>query len=237
MHDQGTVHGDLKGVLSNPSVTLPQPNLPDPKANVLVDQNGHACLAGFTFLTIAKDLPTDPSPAAQYGTVRWMGPELLDPGMLGLGNTPPTKKSDCYALGMVIYEVLSGQRPFALYRDFTVIQMILEGDHPKRPQGGKGKVFTDDMWGILERCWKPRPRDRMSAEAVLLGLEEHPPLRRPSSKRDRGVETDSDEELESDSDDQSESSSDDQSDNVTEGSDCTFSPAHPRLIFNFPCAV
>jgi len=38
------------------------------------------------------------------GTLRWMSPELLDPAHFGSkGN--PTCESDCYALGMVIYEV------------------------------------------------------------------------------------------------------------------------------------
>jgi len=42
------------------------------------------------------------------GTVRWMSPELLYPekfGILGSENDRPTRESDCYALGMVIYEV------------------------------------------------------------------------------------------------------------------------------------
>jgi len=42
------------------------------------------------------------------GTRRWMSPELLYPEKFGMpeseGNRP-TRQSDCYALGMVIYEV------------------------------------------------------------------------------------------------------------------------------------
>ena len=42
------------------------------------------------------------------GTYRWMSPELLDPERFGIpeseGNRP-TKQSDSFALGMVIYEV------------------------------------------------------------------------------------------------------------------------------------
>ena len=50
------------------------------------------------------------------GTLRWMSPELLDPESFGLKNSCPTKESDCYALAMVIYEVLSGQAPFPSVR-------------------------------------------------------------------------------------------------------------------------
>lgn len=39
------------------------------------------------------------------GTSRWMSPELLDPERFGASDDRPTKESDCYALGMVIYEV------------------------------------------------------------------------------------------------------------------------------------
>jgi len=42
------------------------------------------------------------------GTRRWMSPELLDPERFGMPESEdnrPTRQSDCYALGMVIYEV------------------------------------------------------------------------------------------------------------------------------------
>ena len=37
------------------------------------------------------------------GTVRWMSPELLYPARFG-SNGRLSRESDCYALGMVIYE-------------------------------------------------------------------------------------------------------------------------------------
>ena len=42
------------------------------------------------------------------GTHRWMSPELLDPEFFGIPQSEgdrPTRQSDCYALGMVVYEV------------------------------------------------------------------------------------------------------------------------------------
>ena len=39
------------------------------------------------------------------GTIRWMSPELLDPDRFKVSDSRPTKQSDCYALGMVVYEV------------------------------------------------------------------------------------------------------------------------------------
>jgi len=34
-----------------------------------------------------------------------MSPELLDPERFGVSDDRPTKQSDCYAFGMVVYEV------------------------------------------------------------------------------------------------------------------------------------
>jgi hypothetical protein len=42
--------------------------------------------------------------ASSGGTLCWMSPELLDPPRFG-SNGCPTRESDCYALGMVVYEV------------------------------------------------------------------------------------------------------------------------------------
>ena len=41
-----------------------------------------------------------------YGTIRWMCPELLDTVRFRADGRP-TRESDCYALGMTIYEVSS----------------------------------------------------------------------------------------------------------------------------------
>ena len=42
---------------------------------------------------------------AAGGTFRWMSPELLYKAGFGAKDSRPTMQSDCYALGMVIYEV------------------------------------------------------------------------------------------------------------------------------------
>ena len=92
------------------------------KANILVNRDRRACIADFGLSTITG-IVTRATPGASQvslisndslmsftggGTRRWMSPELLDPERFGMpeseGNRP-TRQSDCYALGMVIYEV------------------------------------------------------------------------------------------------------------------------------------
>ena len=100
-----------------------------------------------------------------------MSPELFDPEEFNLKDNRQTKHSDCYALGMVIYEVLSGQAPFSKYHRYSVVVRILKGERPERPQGEEGAWFVDDIWSIVERCWKARPGDRPSIKDVLRCLE------------------------------------------------------------------
>ena len=101
-----------------------------------------------------------------------MSPELLNPDRFGFGNGRPTRGSDCYALGMVILEVLSGGTPFKPYKDLIVVQKVVEGERPERPKGPEGPWFTDDLWKTLEWCWSPQPEHRPAIEAVLEQLEQ-----------------------------------------------------------------
>ena len=162
------------------------------KANVLVDKNCRARLADFGLLTFVSD-PTNPTNASSVtncGTTRWMSPELLYPQEFGFEHSQPTNKSDCYALGMVILEVLSEEPPFAGDRDVIVMRRVIGGERPERP---KRAWFTDDLWRTLEQCWSPQPKDRPSVEAVLGFLDRIWKIWQPLPPIVDNVETDSDE--------------------------------------------
>ena len=99
----------------------------------------------------------------QGGTTRRMSPELFD---LETQGHRPTKRSDCYALGMVIYKVLSGNKPFYGFADWVTYGKVFRGDRPERPQGVKGIWLTDEVWGVLGLCWTPQPENHPSIEDV-----------------------------------------------------------------------
>jgi len=220
MHDQGVVHGDLKGVCFEPHSRHPGHRSFCSQSNILINHSGHACIHDFSLVTMVSDQQTSISLPAEGGTIRWMSPELIDPKRFSLNGSYPTKESDCYALGMVVYEVLSGQAPFAQLGEPIVIQKVMEGERPGRPQGDEGKLFTDAMWEVVELCWEAQPGDRTSAKAVLLSLEGSPPLLRPASNVDGDVGKDSN----------------DQSD-ATAGGSSTFSLFHLWLSPNHPCGT
>ena len=160
----------------------------DLKVNVLIDNTGHACLADFGLLDIFSDQESFLSSHVECG---WMSPELLHPERFGLEDSRPTVESDCYALGMVVYEILTGRPPFPL--GSIVIRKVLDGERPVRPQGPEGNLITDGIWSVMESCWKPQSGDRPCIEAVLLGLEgDLSALMTASRTVDGEVETDAD---------------------------------------------
>ena len=94
-----------------------------------------------------------------------MSPERISPQDFGVKTSRPSKSSDCYSLGMVIYEIISGNLPFHEDRDLTVFVKVLKGERPRREAR-----FANDLWDILEQCWMPQPNDRPTVEDILQGL-------------------------------------------------------------------
>ena len=155
----------------------------DLEANILINRDGCACIADFSLFMIIPDKANLISTISylEGGTIQWTSPELLDPEPFGLKDSCQTKESDCYALGMVIYEVLSGLPPFFQYKDTVIIRKVMEGERPGRPQGRRAAWFTDGLWGMLEHCWEPLPHDRPSLKVLLERLEGVTPPSRPPS--------------------------------------------------------
>ena len=163
--------GALEGYVSDPRCQRPAQHSPSPKANILINDGGQACLAGFSLLAITSDQPAAAPWAVPDHAIQWMSPELIDPSKFNLEESRPTKQSDCYALGMVIYEVLSEQVPFAPREGTAIIPKVVGGERPERPRGREGAQFTDELWRMLGDCWKPQPDDRPSLDIVLRCLQ------------------------------------------------------------------
>jgi hypothetical protein len=173
------------------------------QANILIDETCHARLADFGLLAITPDATSHASSnSSTYGgTFRWMSPELFCPEKFDLKDSRPTRRSDCYAFGMVIYEVLSGQAPFHSCGVYAVVTKVSGGERPERPRGVEGEWFAKGIWGILERCWMSKPDDRPRIEDVLRCLEEastfwmpsriatNPPTMKPPAWNSSGPDT------------------------------------------------
>jgi len=73
----------------------------DQQSNILIDSDKSARIADFGLTSVLRhhSISISATAPARGGTLQWMAPELFD------GESSPSKESDIYALGMVIYEV------------------------------------------------------------------------------------------------------------------------------------
>ncbi|MBW2461499.1 MAG: serine/threonine protein kinase [Deltaproteobacteria bacterium] len=117
-HAAGVVHRDIKPsnifLPAGPEKSL---SLRDSASLVKLVDFGVAKIAGAAKLTIT---------GGSVGTFKYMSPEQLR----GTGDVD--HRADIYALGVVAYEALSGEHPFASDKTRQeVVQMILNGDYPR----------------------------------------------------------------------------------------------------------
>ena len=122
------------------------------------------------------------TPVPPVGTFCWMSPELLDPMRFGSSGRP-TRESDRYALGMVIYEVsgtqspqgfltyrsqvLTGLRPFHRLLSYAPVPAILRGERPGKPHGAESLGFSHAIWESVQSCWSESTLTRPAAEELL----------------------------------------------------------------------
>jgi eukaryotic-like serine/threonine-protein kinase len=143
-HAQGVVHRDLK------------------PSNVLIDHAGHACIADFG---IARSLRGSglTQAGAVVGTPDYLSPEQAR----GL---PVDARSDLYALGLVLFEMLTGQLPFSAQTASESLSQRIGGyTLPLRQLRPEAPVWLERL---LARLLRRRTQQRLpNAEAVLAALQ------------------------------------------------------------------
>ena len=99
-HEQKIVHRDIK------------------PANLLVQASGRIKLADFGVARIQDSGDATRTQGSIVGTLKYMSPEQLE-------GRPIDARADLFAAGVVLYQLLTGTRPFDGDTDFAVIQKIV----------------------------------------------------------------------------------------------------------------
>ena len=123
--------------------------------NVLVDSNFRAKVADFG-LSAKKVI-------GATGTPLWMAPELLR------GESSNTAASDCYSLGIILYEVYSRKDPYEGENIAAVLKEVMDPKVNKRPP--VPPACPVQIASIMADCLSGDPGSRPAVEEVDLRLK------------------------------------------------------------------
>jgi serine/threonine-protein kinase len=121
-------------------------------ANIVVSASGHAKLTDFGVAYVPASTMTQTG--TMIGSPRYMSPEQV----LGL---PIDPRSDIFSLGVVLYEMLTGQAPFARPEDSTIfplINRIATERHPPVTQSDPSIPAAFEP--ILDKVLAKKPEER-----------------------------------------------------------------------------
>jgi serine/threonine protein kinase len=147
-HENGVVHRDLK------------------PENILVSPDGQPVIMDFGLaLTKSARRVTYGSLSATMGTPDYMAPEQVE----GQRGDPRT---DIYALGTILFEMLSGATPFNGDNQLAVMAMHLKGNAPRLDKLQPG--VSPQLAAIVARCLQRNPADRYPDMPTLIDALDHP---------------------------------------------------------------
>ncbi len=145
-HARGVVHRDLK------------------PANILLSATGQPMLLDFN---LAENLAAQKQDGAIGGTLAYMAPEQLAALRGGGSGTDP--RSDLYALGIVLFELLAGRYPFSVAKEPSVqaVEQALADRQTPPSVRSFNPAVSSAVESILCRCLDPDPARRYQSATEL----------------------------------------------------------------------
>jgi tetratricopeptide (TPR) repeat protein len=157
-------------------------------ANILVTAAGQVLLLDFGIAKLLQEGQAQETKLTGFSG-RALTPDYASPEQI-LGK-PLTTASDVYSLGVILYELLSGARPYKLKRDSrgALEEAILQAE-PSRPSEvadkALRKLLKGDLDTIVAKALKKQPEERYpTVHALIDDIERHlgnrPVLAQPDS--------------------------------------------------------
>jgi len=145
IHAAGQFHRDLK------------------PSNVMVTDSGRVVILDFGLAMVQKGRRAGPTagPKMIVGTPEYMAPEQA-------AGEPAGPASDCYAIGMMVYEALTGQLPFS--GDTRQIILAKRWSEP-RPPHELASGIPGDLAQLCVECLRRAPELRPTALEILRRLD------------------------------------------------------------------
>src|SRR5713101_3177498 len=154
-HEHGILHRDIK------------------PGNILLDEKGEPHLTDFGLARLVESESTVTRTMEVLGTPSYMAPEQAEGE-----NEAVNSATDVYGLGAVLYQLLTGQPPFAGGTTYETIKLLLDTE-PRQPRLLNPKIDRDLSTICLKCLEKHQQRRYPSALALAEDLErwlKHEPI-------------------------------------------------------------
>jgi serine/threonine protein kinase len=147
-HEHGILHRDIK------------------PGNILLDENSEPHLTDFGLARLVEAESTVTRTLDVLGTPSYMAPEQAAGETTKLGKT-----TDVYGLGAVLYQLLTGQPPFAGGTTYETVKLLLDTE-PRLPRSLNAKIDRE-LSTICLKCLDKDPKRRYSSALALAEDLEH----------------------------------------------------------------
>src|SRR6476620_1965088 len=141
-HQHGILHRDIK------------------PGNILLDAKGEPHLTDFGLARLVETESTMTRTLDVLGTPSYMAPEQAMGNNAAVGSV-----TDVYGLGAVLYQLLTGQQPFAGGATYETIKLLLDTE-PRPPRLLNPKIDRD-LSTICLKCLEKDPKRRYSSALAL----------------------------------------------------------------------